>query len=45
MNVVKQNIMTMFLIVSQHWMPEHFKKFWDIDVPDYVKEKFNSIEL
>ena len=28
-----------------HWMPEHFKKFWDIDVPDYVKEKFNSIEL
>jgi hypothetical protein len=26
-----------------HWMPEHFKKFWDIDVPDYVKEKFNSI--
>ena len=28
-----------------HWMPEHFKTFWDIDVPDYVKEKFNSIEL
>ena len=28
-----------------HWMPEHFKKFWDIDVPDYVKEKFNAIEL
>ena len=28
---------------SFHWMPEHFKTFWDIDVPDYVKEKFNSI--
>jgi phosphoribosylformylglycinamidine (FGAM) synthase PurS component len=28
-----------------HWMPEHFKKFWDIEVPDYVKEKFNAIEL
>ena len=28
-----------------HWMPEHFKKFWNIDVHDYVKEKFNSIEF
>jgi hypothetical protein len=28
-----------------HWMPEHFKTFWDIDVPDYVKEKFIAIEL
>ena len=28
-----------------HWMPEHFKKFWYIDVPDYVKEKFIAIEL
>jgi hypothetical protein len=26
---------------SFHWMPEHFKTFWDIDVPDYVKEKLN----
>ncbi len=26
-----------------HWMPEHFKTFWDIEVPDYVKDKFNSI--
>jgi hypothetical protein len=24
-----------------HWMPEHFKTFWDIDVPDYIKEKLN----
>ncbi len=24
-----------------HWMPEHFKISWDIDVPDYVKEKLN----
>jgi hypothetical protein len=24
-----------------HWMPKHFKKFWDIDVQDYIKEKLN----
>ena len=28
-----------------HWMPVHFKKFWDIDVPHYVKMKFIAIEL
>ena len=24
-----------------HWIPEHFKTFWDIDVPIYIKEKLN----
>ena len=30
---------------SIHWMPQHFKKFWNIDVPHYVKINFIAIEL
>ncbi len=28
-----------------HWIPEHFKRFWDIEVPHYVKMKFIAIDL